>query len=113
MYDYKANLKRVIDGDTIEVTLDVGFHSYRVERLRLLGIDCPEMTGDTKQAGEAAKAYTQGWLDLHRDSQYPLIVTTHKTDDFGRYLAVVSCGLDTLNNDLLSSGHAVTFMEGK
>ena len=43
MWDYRAKLKRIVDGDTLEVIIDVGFHGTQTEQLRLLGVNTPEM----------------------------------------------------------------------
>ena len=51
---YRARLVKVIDGDTIDVYLDAGFHGYREERLRLLGVNAPEVHGSTKTAGSVS-----------------------------------------------------------
>lgn len=114
VYVYRAHQIRVIDGDTIDVNIDMGLHAYRIERLRLLGINCPEMHGPSHQDGMTAKKYTEDWLlrsVTHATSDWPLLIRTEKSDVFGRYLAVVwdvSTGA-CLNDDLLTSGNAVVF----
>jgi micrococcal nuclease len=112
---YRAKLERVVDGDTLIVTLDQGLHTYRVERLRLLGVNAPEVHGATKAAGQAATAYTLFWLSQGRAlDPWPLTVQTYRTDAFGRYLAQVWRIVDgaNLSDDLLSSGNAVPFKTG-
>ena len=42
MYEYKCELIKVVDGDTVDVLIDVGFSTYRKERVRLYGINTPE-----------------------------------------------------------------------
>lgn len=108
---YRAKLVRVVDGDTIDVWIDAGFHGYRRERLRLLGVNAPEMHGASKTAGDAAKAYVDGWL-LGLPGDWPLIVQTEKSDVFGRFLAQCWRVMDgaNLSDDLLSSGNAVPFL---
>ena len=103
----------IVDGDTFDVYLDVAFHGYRRERLRLLGLNTPEVFGTSKEAGLAAKAYVVNWLAeaaLGGDPWY-LVIQTYKSDVFGRYLATVWRTLDSrcLNDDLLSSGNAVPY----
>ena len=50
MYEYKAKLVKVVDGDTVDAMIDCGFSVYRKERIRLLGIDAPETrTRDKKE----------------------------------------------------------------
>lgn len=116
-YIYKAYCVGVVDGDTIDVYIDQGFHTYRRERLRLLGVNTPEMKGATLQAGRNARQYTIDWLAtggtgptyMPVAGKWPLIIFTEKADAFGRYLATVWRTKDgvCLNNDLISSGHAV------
>lgn len=107
---FRARCERVVDGDTIDVRIDAGFHAEHIERLRLLGVNAPEMHGASADAGSAAKAWVEQWLAAMVGT-WPLVVQTHKTDAFGRYLAVV-WRADTaacLNDELLAAGMAVPF----
>jgi len=88
IYIYKASLIRVVDGDTVELIIDLGFDTSRKERFRLYGIDAPEMN---TLAGKAAKA----WLF---EALQPLeaiyvqtiqLATKAKRDKYGRFLAVL------------------------
>mgnify|MGYP001304981027 FL=1 len=50
MYEYKAKVLRVVDGDTVDVLIDVGFSTFKKERVRLHGINTPECrTRDLKE----------------------------------------------------------------
>ena len=82
-YTYVAWVQRVVDGDTLIAIVDLGLdHQTRPQRFRLRGIDCPELG---TQAGRNAKAFVQDVL-----GQVGFVVlTTHKTDNYGRYLADV------------------------
>ena len=117
---FPAKCVNVVDGDTIDVVLDVGFHATRTERLRLLGVNAPEMHGPSHDAGVAAKTFTTqtivGWqTPAVVGLDWPLMVQTHKTDVFGRYLARVwpVSAVDETAPDLsallLASGNAVVF----
>jgi endonuclease YncB( thermonuclease family) len=91
-----ASVQRTIDGDT--------FVLYAVavppeERVRVLGVDAVELR--TPQ-GPAAKQFTQDWL-----ARGPFTFDTCKRDSFGRYLAVVTRGTDTLAVDLIRAGLGV------
>jgi micrococcal nuclease len=113
LWTYRAKLVRVIDGDTIDLQIDQGFRSYRMERARLLGLNCPEVHGATRAAGDAATAFVIGWLRVGSAlDPWPLILQTEKSDVFGRYLATVFRVIDgaCLNDDLLASGHAVPYV---
>ncbi len=79
---YKAYLDRVVDGDTIRVTIDLGFKTFHNEIIRLKGIDSAEI--DSEAGKESARALTQ-ILD-----KIPfLVVKTVKVDIYGRYVADV------------------------
>lgn len=106
-FHFRAKALRVIDGDTLEVEVDCGFHSRHVERVRLKGVNCPEMKGSAKALGEAAKGYVELWLSKGR-GEWPLSLRTYKTDSFGRYLADVTRRIDgaELARDLLDNGYA-------
>jgi endonuclease YncB( thermonuclease family) len=82
MHTYKAYLDRVVDGDTLHVTLDLGFKIEHREILRLAKINAPEFdTVDGKLSGEALRK-------ILKDVPF-LIIKTNKTDIYGRYIADV------------------------
>lgn len=112
LWVFRARPVRAVDGDTIDVIIDAGFRSTRTERLRLLGVNTPELHGASRAAGLAAKAYVEAWLAAAGGAAWPLVLRTEKSDEFGRYLGRVWRASDgaCLNDDLLSSGHAVPFM---
>lgn len=101
----------IVDGDTIKVErVDLGYHcSIHDVQYRVMYVNCPEMHKPTLDAGKAAKAYTEWWLAEHA-AHGGLFATTTKTDDFGRYLAVIGCGDGhDLGTSLLLNGHAVPY----
>jgi endonuclease YncB( thermonuclease family) len=71
MYEYNCRIVRVVDGDTVDVDIDLGFnHWIHDERIRLFGVDCPECRSrdpEEKAAGLAAKDYVKGLLHDRRD----------------------------------------------
>ena len=87
MHQYKAQVKAVIDADTIDVLIDLGFGVHTMQRLRLYGIDAPEMK---TEAGKIAKEYVKSLL-LGADAAMFVYVRTlkDKKDKYGRKLAVV------------------------
>ena len=80
MYTYRARLVRVVDRDTIDVDVDLGFHLTRRTRLRLLDIDTPER-------GQEGYYEAKEALSALLDSD--LVIFTEKGDSFGRWLATV------------------------
>lgn len=111
LWVFRARVHRLIDGDTIDVILDCGLTTYRTERLRLLGVDTPETRGPSRPAGLASTEYVRAWLSAADLGDWPLIVQTHKSDSFGRYLGMVWRASDgqCLNDCLLSAGMAVEY----
>lgn len=114
LWTYRARAERVVDGDTIDVVWDLSRQTHCTDRLRLLGLNCPEVHGPTREAGLASAAFTADWLRQAGAAEWPLILSTHKSDAFGRYLALVFRA-DTgacLNDELLAGGFAVPYMVG-
>lgn len=77
-----ARLERVVDGDTLDVTLDLGWKLYKRDLVRIEGIDAPELSTD---AGKAARLALIGRLDVAVD----LLVVSVGLDKYGRALATV------------------------
>ncbi len=82
IYTYKAILDRVVDGDTIKVTLDLGFKIRHQEILRLAKINAPEVS--TSKGRKSAQALQS----ILKDAPF-LIIKTNKSDIYGRYIADV------------------------
>lgn len=104
LFTYQATVRRVLDGDTLLMTIALP-HYGMDEKLRLRGLDCPEM--DTAE-GRAAKRF----VDVLLADAESVTITTSKVDKYDRYLADVhvrrSSGEEVfLNNALLENGHAV------
>jgi micrococcal nuclease len=84
LYHYRAEVLRVVDGDTFEAMVDRGDSIWSKKTIRILGIDAPEMKGPSKAAGQQARNF----LALHLASfGNRLIIKTQKADSFGRSLA--------------------------
>lgn len=88
MYAYRATVKRWVDGDTLDVSIDLGFGVWKAERVRLNGVNCPESHGATKDQGAKAKAFSESLAPAGT----PVALRSYKpdqTEKFGRYLATV------------------------
>jgi len=106
IYEYKAKLSRVVDGDTLYMVVDLGFRVTMELDFRLEGLNAPEVVGATRTAGLAAKSELERLLSLGS-----LRVVTTKSDKYGRWLATVFVDLpdgNTLNVNqvLLNEGFA-------
>ena len=86
MYLYYADIDRIYDGDSITVTIDLGFHAAIRERsMRIMGVDTPELRGESDLHEEAGRAVR----DLLRTTVLPthkLIVESKELDKYGRIL---------------------------
>ena len=110
MYEYDCRIKRVVDGDTIDLDIDLGFGTWRCgERIRLYAVDTPECrTRDAqeKAAGLLAKKFVED--ALHVGGTYRL--QTKEKGKFGRYLGTIKIdGELTINAALISENRAVPY----
>ena len=111
---YGATVLKVIDGDTIELMVDLGFSVHHKIRVRLYGVNTPESrTKDLKEKelGLKAKQFTQDWLATHK---WVFVNTIpDKNDKYGRVLARIFSSdkieeptTACLNLDIIQSGLA-------
>jgi endonuclease YncB( thermonuclease family) len=95
-----VHVARTIDGDTFIL---LAFGVPPEERVRILGVDTPELHDSLTTKAREARDYTRAWL-----ADGPFTITTCKRDSFGRYLATVTRGTtDTLAVDLIRAGLGV------
>lgn len=102
MYNYKATCTRVIDGDTIEIIIDLGFNVMIKETVRLKGVDTPESRTSNHLEKQAGLKVKQFLIDLIENKT--IYITTEKSNEkYGRYLADIYLNLDDTKsvNDLL------------
>lgn len=97
MYRYKCTLSKVVDGDTMDFMVDLGFKVYAKIRVRLVDIDVYERSTDK---GKEATAFCKEWFE-GKDIE----IETYKTGKYGRWLAHVYCGDECLNELLKEKGY--------
>lgn len=113
-YQYAAKVRRVIDGDTLELDVDLGFTVRVVVIARLYGINTPETHGpkakSEKAAGTLATEYVQNWVQKRGE----VVVDSYdgralRQEKYGRWLVrVLELGSGAcLNDELVATGHAV------
>tara|TARA_Y100000768_G_C23672642_1_gene538495 strand:- start:81 stop:503 length:423 start_codon:yes stop_codon:yes gene_type:complete len=115
MYEYKCTVVKVVDGDTVDVDIDLGFGVWmRKQRIRMYGIDAPESRTSNrleKPYGIASKKFLIGMLD---DKE--LILKTHKDakGKYGRILGEIWRTTDfadqSINEYMIEKHHAVRYM---
>ena len=115
MYEYAVKeIVKVVDGDTVDVVIDLGFNLSKKERVRLAGIDSPESrTRDAEEKifGLEAKAY----LKTRLEGSKKLIVKTEKDGKYGRMLGWFYCSNveSSINNEMIEKGYAWEYDGGK
>ena len=111
MYSYKAKILNIVDGDTVDAKIALGFKLTIDLRLRLFGIDTPETRTRDKQ--EKVRGLKAKKFVTKRIKNKEVIIETTKQGKFGRYLAVIYYGEKriNLNQELLDRNLAVKYME--
>ena len=116
MYEYKVKITRVVDGDTVDAEVDLGFDTFIKDRIRLMGLDTPESRTRNKKEkalGLAAKAYLK---ELLRENKGDIILRTSKEGKgkFGRILGtlLIYDGMTSVNQMLIDEGHARDYFGG-
>lgn len=116
LYTFRAEVKEVVDGDTLWVVIDCGFRVWVEQKLRLRGLDAPELSTAT---GRRTRAFVEEALG---QAEF-VVLSTQRTDKYDRYLAdlfyrpgepdpqrVLADGV-YLNQQLLDEGWAQRWVE--
>lgn len=117
MYEYKCELIRVVDGDTVDVNIDLGFDIHMKARVRLAGIDAPETRTkdlEEKERGISAKESVESWFNMS-GAEYKVRTEFDNRGKYGRILGIFhnSKASISLNDHLLKYGFAVPYTGGK
>jgi len=113
MYYYKTEVLRVVDGDTVDVRMDLGFNVWHKCRVRLLGINAPESRTrdlEEKKRGLAAKDWLVNTLE---SAQSDIELQSHGTGKYGRVLGEFYINNVNINELMVKEGHAVKYDGGK
>lgn len=115
MFEYTAHVTRIIDGDTVELDIDLGFKIHQHTTVRLAGIDAPEMS---TAAGRTAR----NWLTLQAGNDVLVHTEKDRTEKYGRYLAWLWTPVDdqplydrdtSINLAMVDAGMARLYTGGK
>ncbi|MAC71635.1 MAG: nuclease [Gammaproteobacteria bacterium] len=111
MYDpyiYVCEIVKVVDGDTIDVNVDLGWSvSVRKQRIRLYGIDAPESRTrdlEEKQFGKASKKFVKDFLNSDH-----ILLKTREKGKYGRYLGDFCVDDKWLCDEMIQAHHAVPY----
>lgn len=115
LFEYQGRHVNVVDGDTYDLQLDLGFHITRELRVRLEGIDTHEISGQPRESeeferGTTERKFVEAWFETAAsdyDGEWPIVAETTKdrTGKYGRYLVSIRRRSDdaTLAGDLLAT----------
>jgi micrococcal nuclease len=111
-YGYSCKLDRVVDGDTCDALIDLGFDTFVKKRIRFMGVDCWESRTrdlEEKKKGLAAKAYVKDLLENSDDGKFSII--SHGVGKYGRVLGelFVKGHEISINQLLIENGHAYEY----
>ena len=106
MYEYNAKVINIVDGDTIDAEVDLGFGVFSRQRFRLARVDTPELRSKNRaerSQAKVAKALSNNWL---KKFDFIVIVRSKKVGKFGRWIAEITDPFDnsSLNDMLIEKG---------
>ena len=116
-YEYDCVVVQIVDGDTLDVSADLGFSISLAERARVYGLNCREIHStdiEEKRLGLADKAFAEGLLPSGTHAK----MRSHKIDDprekFGRWL----CEIELPNGkdfaaEMIAAGHGIAYFGGR
>ena len=109
MYEYKAKIIDVYDGDTVTVDIDLGLGIWmRKQKIRLAGINAPEVSGEERSLG----LKTRDWLRIRLKDQDVVIQTIKdRKGKFGRWLGVLFIDGKSINEEMLELGLVEEYMK--
>ena len=120
-YIYRAKLERVVDGDTVDALIDVGFNIWFKKRIRFMGLDTWESRTrdlEEKKLGKLAKERTRQLLEEVSSKPGYFRIKSHGLGKYGRVLGEVFImdkddKIWNVNETLIKEGHAYIYDGGK
>lgn len=112
-YNYKALITNVVDGDTVDARVDLGFTVSVDIRFRLIGIDTPELNSQYELVREKAKQAKQFVIDAVLNKE--ILIKSYKPDKYGRWLVDLytdETATKTVNQLLVENDLAVFYTGG-
>lgn len=107
LYQYRFKAIRARDGDTVEAIIDLGLKVTITDGIRLAGVDTPELHGEDHERGEAAKAFTEEWLQAAEKVLWLKSYEFRQFEKYGRVLGEIWRDDDPvcLSEALIAAGH--------
>tara|TARA_E500000178_G_scaffold340535_1_gene383348 strand:+ start:432 stop:845 length:414 start_codon:yes stop_codon:yes gene_type:complete len=113
MYIYNAQLTRVVDGDTIDASVDLGFDTWKKVRIRLVGINAPESRTRDLEEKKRGLATKERVIKLLEENKNKFILHSQGVGKYGRCLGEIYLDNINLNKQLVSEGLAEEYYGGK
>ena len=112
MFEYNAEVLRVVDGDTLDARIDLGFDVHVNKRIRLMGIDTWESR--TRDQEEKAKGLAAKFrlIELLQAEGNKFKLISHGTGKFGRVLGDIEISVGNVCDILVEEGHAYSYFGG-
>ena len=116
LFQYEAEVIRVVDGDTLDASISLGFNTYVKKRIRFQGFNAPESRTrdlEEKKRGLAAKDRV---IEILKENSNKFLLKSHGVGKYGRCLGeifVETLGDDSLQKTLINEGHGVEYNGGK
>lgn len=111
MYDYRCKVLKVIDGDTIDVLVDLGFKVFKKVRVRLHGINCPECRTRDLEEKKAGIAARERLKEIVKECDDELLIKSLDIGKYGRAICILYRDKAkkhvSINKQLVMEGHAV------
>jgi len=119
MFEYNGKVKKVVDGDTIDAYIDLGFNVWVEKRIRFMGIDTPESRTRDKVEKRYGKGAKHRLVELLEQNDNKFTLKSHGTGKFGRVLGelFIICptnkkSIISVNKQMIKEGHAVDYFGG-
>jgi micrococcal nuclease len=110
MYEYKAKLIKVVDGDTVDAFIDLGFEIWTEKRIRLYGIDAPETrTRDLNEKKQGIQT-KEKLIELLENNDNKFTLRSHGVGKYGRCLGTIIINDIDINKFLIENGFAKEYI---
>ncbi len=115
LYQYKVSVSRVVDGDTVDLGIDLGFELTVKIRVRMSGINAWESRTRNKEEKKKGLAAKVRLTEMCEESlgKGTLKISTKEKGKYGRYLGVLYAGGKSINDAMVNEGHAHYYDGGK
>lgn len=110
LYNYTIkNVLKVVDGDTIDVEVDLGFDISIKRRVRIFGIDAPETRTRDKEEKARGKESKKFLKELIANSNETIYLRSYDVDKYGRVLGEIIIDGTSVSKTMIAEGHAVEY----